>query len=605
MRQAAAWTRRNPAQNRRRLLRRIATFILIVSALTLVALPQKTGICQEKAHSPNIVLILTDDQGYGDLGCHGNPVLKTPNLDRLAFEGVELEYFYVSPVCSPTRASLLTGRWSYRTGVVDTFLGRAMMHGDEVTLAEMLATAGYRTGIFGKWHLGDNYPLRAIDQGFQESLVLRGGGIAQPADYPPGNHYTDPVLVHNGRSKKVNGYCTDIFTDAAIEFIEANRERPFFVYLAYNCPHTPLEVDESYRLPFADLDHSVKCGPGHPLPGPVDANTTARVYGMVTQIDQNVGRLLSKLDDRRLADDTIVVFLTDNGPQQVRYNAGLLERKGSVHEGGIRVPCFVRWPSKLRARAKMTHPAAHIDIMPTLLDACAIERPKGVTLDGTSLLPLLKGEGAAVPERLLFFQWHRGEVPEPFRACAVRGSRYKLVQPLGTQPRSWPAEFRWKLFDLRDDPYEMRDIASEQPEIVARLTTAYEEWFAAMRAERGFAPPWIVLGSAHENPSILTRQDWRGPHAGWGPNDRGHWEVEVAADGEYQVTLEFPAPGIATRAVFELNDVRLNCEIGPQESRCVFSAVRLGRTSGRLAAWVGEGEQAAGAHYVIVDRVSP
>ena len=193
---------------------------------------------------PNVLIIITDDQGHGDLGVHGNPVIRTPNLDRLARDGVRLTNFYVSPVCAPTRASLMTGRYNYRTGVVDTFQGRAMMHTDEVTLAERLSAAGYRTGIFGKWHLGDCAPMRPMDQGFRESLVLRGGGIGQASDPPGGEHYFDPVLQHNGKPEKRAGYCSDIFTTAAMEFISAQENRPFFAYLAFNCPHTPLEVPE-------------------------------------------------------------------------------------------------------------------------------------------------------------------------------------------------------------------------------------------------------------------------------------------------------------------------------------------------------------------------
>src|SRR2546421_1646950 len=219
------------------------------------------------AAPPNVVLILTDDQGFGDLGCHGNPVLKTPHIDRLARQSVELTHCYVCPVCSPTRAGLLTGRYHLRTGVVDTFLGRAMMHADEETLAEVLAAAGYRTGIFGKWHLGDNYPLRPQDQGFQECLVLRGGGLTQPADPPGGSHYQDPVLFHNGKQEQVKGYCSDVFTDAAIRFIEQSRCRPFFAYLPFNCPHTPLEAPEAETAPYQKLDLSPAAFPAGGQPG--------------------------------------------------------------------------------------------------------------------------------------------------------------------------------------------------------------------------------------------------------------------------------------------------------------------------------------------------
>src|SRR5262249_3570635 len=255
------------------------------------------------ARRPNVLLVITDDQGHGDFGVTGNPVIKTPNLDRLARGSVWLTRFHVSPVCSPTRSSLLTGRYNYRTRVVDTFLGRSMMDPEEITLAERLAAAGYRTAIFGKWHLGDNYPLRPIDQGFQEALVLKGGGIGQPSDPPGGSSYFDPVLQHNGRQVKVPGYCSDVFTDAAIAFIAASQVRTFFVYLAFNCPHAPLEVPESYLRPYQEmhLANDQFPAPGHPLPAPLDPEATARVYGMVTNIDDNIGRLLARLDEIGLA----------------------------------------------------------------------------------------------------------------------------------------------------------------------------------------------------------------------------------------------------------------------------------------------------------------
>ena len=315
---------------------------LVLLGLLTACFTAGQGRAGEEPRRPNVLLVITDDQGYGDLGLHGNPKIRTPHLDGLARQGIEMEHFHVCPVCSPTRASLLTGRCNYRTGVVDTFLGRSLMHPEEVTLAEMLQGAGYRTGIFGKWHLGDNYPLRAIDQGFQEALVLRGGGIGQPSDPPGGDSYFDPVLQHNGKQEKTRGYCSDVFTDAALGFIERNRDRPFFAYLAFNAPHAPLQVPDSYYQLYKKMNLAPGDFPqvGHPLEGKMDPEQTARIYGMVSNIDDNVGRLLAKLDEWKLADSTLVVFLTDNGPQQPRFNAGLRGLKTSVYDGGIRVPCF-------------------------------------------------------------------------------------------------------------------------------------------------------------------------------------------------------------------------------------------------------------------------
>jgi arylsulfatase A-like enzyme len=563
------------------------------------------------ARPPNVVVIITDDQGHGDLGFHGNPRIRTPHLDQLARESVRLDRFQVMPVCAPTRACLMTGRYNYRTRVVDTYRGRAMMDPQEVTLAEMLSAAGYRTAIFGKWHLGDNYPLRPIDQGFQEALVLKGGGIGQPSDPPGGSSYFDPVLQHNGRQVKVPGYCSDVFTDAAIAFIaenanaNANRTRPFFVYLAFNCPHTPLEVPEAYLRPYQEMHLANDQFPalGHPLPTPLDPEVTARVYGMVTNIDDNVGRLLARLDDSGLARDTIVVFLTDNGPQQVRYNSGMLDRKTSVHQGGIRVPCFIRWPAALPADRVVDRIAAAIDLAPTLLDACGVPRPEGVTFDGKSLLPLLKSDVPDWPDRTLFAQWHRGDVPERYRAFAASTQRYKLVRPEQAQQSRLPFEKTFELYDLQADPLEQHNLADENPDVVARLRSAYDRWYDDVSSTRGYDPPRITLGTPQENPTVLTRQDWRGSRASWAPDGIGHWETTVARPGSYTVTLHLaPRPNPAT-AHLAIHGVSLTRPVEANATECTFESVALSPGPGRLEAWLARDETTFGVLSVDVKRI--
>ncbi|HYT93016.1 MAG TPA: arylsulfatase [Gemmataceae bacterium] len=557
-----------------------------------------------KAKRPNVILIITDDQGHGDLGIHGNPKIRTPNLDKLARQGTRFTYFYVSPVCSPTRASLMTGRYNYRTGVVDTFLGRSLMHPDEVTLAQMLAAAGYRTGIFGKWHLGDNYPLRAMDRGFQESLVLKGGGIGQPSDPPGGDTYFDPVLYENGKAVKTKGYVSDVLTDAAIRFLERQPDGPFFVYLAFNAPHAPLQVPEaSYQLyKKMNLAHSEFPQVGQPLPGKALQDVTARVYGMVTNIDDNIGRLLARLDELKLAEDTIVIFLTDNGPQQVRYNSGLRGRKGTVHEGGVRVPFFVRWPGKVPAGGTIDRIAAHIDVAPTLLKMCGVNRPAKVSFDGKSLWPLLRGDKIDWPDRTLYVQWHRGDRPELYRACAARSQQYRLVQPAGVTGEKLPAEPKFQLYDISKDPYEEHDFAAKYPEIIARMRKGYEDWFKDVSATRGYEPPRIHLGALEENPTLLTRQDWRGPRAGWKGNDLGHWEVQVVREGTYNVTLLFPASEKTRTARFVLGGVSLMREVPAAATRITFEAVRLPAGAGRLEGWLAAGDTTVGVSYVEVFR---
>lgn len=526
---------------------------------------------------PNILLIITDDQGYGDLGCSGNPKIRTPNIDGLAGQSVEFTRYYVSPVCAPTRACLLTGRYNHRTGAIDTYLGRAMMHNDEVTLAEMLKAAGYHTGIFGKWHLGDNYPMRPQDQGFDEVLVHLGGGIGQPSDPPGGSSYMDPILQHNGVQKKFQGYCTDVYTDAALRFIEQHRSSPFFCYLPTNAPHTPLDVPEEWVKSYRDAGLD---------------DTTARIYAMVENIDRNVGRLLAKLDELGLADNTIVLYMHDNGAQQKdRYNGGLRGTKGTVYEGGIRSPLFIRWPARLRRR-KVDSVAAHIDITPTLLEWCGIREPAGVRFDGVSLAGRMDGSLATIEpqDRSIFIQWHRGDEPQPYNNCAVITQQYKLVNGK-------------ELYDLLADPAESRDIAALQPDRVAQMRQAYEAWFADVNRDKRFIPPRIILGSAKENPSTLTRQDWRGPQAGWTPKSLGYWEVEFARSGNYSINCRFNALKEPATVRFQFEDVSVSQTVKSGATSCNFKPVAIPARKGRLQAQIELPGQTVGVNFVDVYRM--
>ncbi|MBI1830486.1 MAG: arylsulfatase, partial [Planctomycetes bacterium] len=510
------------------------------------------GTARQKGKKPSVIVVITDDQGHGDLGFHGNPVIKTPNLDKFARQGVRMKNFHASPVCSPTRASLMTGRYNYRTGVVDTFVGRSMMHPDEITVAALLRALGYRAGIFGKWHLGDNYPLRSIDHGFMESLVLKGGGIGQPSDPPGGESYFNPILQHNGKAVRKEGYCTDIFTDAAIDFVSKNKDSPFFCYVAFNCPHTPLEVPKKYYDLYKDkikIEQFPKFG--FPV-GKVNLDETAKIYGMITNIDDNIGRLLAKLDELGIADDTIVVFLTDNGPQQPRYNSGMRGRKATLFEGGTHVPFFVRWPAQLPKDRDVIPLGAHIDIAPTLVTACGGEMPKDRKIDGKNLLPLWRGEKIDWPDRSLFFQWHRGNVPELYRAFAVRTPRWRLVQPDGIPEKSKFDKTKLMLFDIERDPYEMKDVASDHADVVADLKKQYETWFNDVKETRNFRPPAIVIGSAKEHPTILTRQDMR---------NGAMWLLKTEKAGAFDLELTLQKPAMKDTVV----NLRIVSEIVTQK----------------------------------------
>jgi arylsulfatase A-like enzyme len=479
------------------------------------------------AAGPNVVLVMSDDQGFGDLGLHGNDKIQTPTLDRFGREGIQLTRFYVCPVCAPTRASLMTGRYHYRTGVIHTSRGGALMHGDEVTIAELLKAAGYRTGIFGKWHLGDTYPMRPQDQGFEQSLIHTSGGIAQPPDAD--NSYFNPRLRRNGEVVQTRGYCTDVFFDAALEFITANREQPFFAYIPTNVPHTPLEVDEAQVKPFRELGLD---------------NTTARIYAMVKNLDDNFARLLARLEELKLRENTIVMFMTDNGAQQERFNAGLRGRKSWVYEGGIRVPCFVQWPAHLQGKRQIDRIAAHIDIVPTLLDAAGVQPPTDAKLDGLSLLPLLSGKATASewPERTLFIQCHRGLTPKLFQNAAAIGQRYKLVAYPGTFNREdllpSPKAPVLELYDLEVDRGEQHDLAKVKPEVLASLRRQYEDWFADVWRSRQFTPGIIHIGNQAENPVLLCRyQD-----ASWKFERPCGWLVNIERSGRYEIAFRAEHP---------------------------------------------------------------
>ncbi|MGC8644597.1 MAG: arylsulfatase, partial [Isosphaeraceae bacterium] len=491
----------------------------------------------------------------------------------------------------PTRSSVLTGRYNYRTGIVDTYIGRSLMRRDEVTLAERLARAGYRTGIFGKWHLGDNLPLRPIDRGFQEALVLKGGGIGQPSDLPGGSHYHDPVLLKNGQITRYSGYCSDIYTTAAIDFINASADRPFFLYLPFNCPHDPLEAPEpelsSYLKEKEKLGRDQFAAKGYPLPSKLDVERIAKLYAMVTNIDTNVGRLLKAVAERGIAGSTIVVFLTDNGPAFARYNAGLHGLKGTTYEGGIHVPCFIRWPGHFPAGRELTQAAAHIDLVPTLLEACQVPAENGPKLDGRSLLPLLRGESISWPERTLYFQWHRGDVPEFGRAFGARAKRFKLLRPEQQAAKPHPP---LELYDLEKDPFEQQDIAKEHPEIVARMYHDYLDWFRDV-CSRGFGPIRIQVGDARENPTLLTRQDWhlldeRAQGLG------GFWELEVTRPGRYEIILNVGKSKDVAHAHVRIQNEVLEQSVATGTESVVFHKVSLVAGPARLHAWL-DGSQPA------------
>jgi arylsulfatase A-like enzyme len=504
-----------------------------------------SNISAQTPKHPNVVLIITDDQGYGDLGITGNLSVKTPVIDKFAKESIRFNNFYVSPVSAPTRSSLMTGRYSLRTGVRDTNNGGAIMAEGEVTIAEILKQAGYKTGIFGKWHLGDNYPSRPGDQGFDESVIHLTGGMGQPGDittYLKGDSsYFDPVLWKNGMRKSFKGYCSDIFTDQALDFIERNNTGPFFCYLAFNAPHTPLQVPDKYYNMYKDIDPAEGYSKLMQTQIPMtekDKEDARRVYAMVSNIDENVGKVLQKLDELKLSENTVVIFMTDNGPQQRRYVAGMRGLKGSVYRGGIRVPFYLRYPPLKKKNTEIEEAAAHIDIMPTLAELCNAELPSDRKIDGSSLVPLINGQIQKAGERTLFFYWTRHS-PELYNNIAVQKGKYKLV---GNTDYNSPLE-KFELYDIDNDPFENKNIAKVLPGIASDLKIELDKIAGDLLSSENLDKrPYIKAGTRFENPVILNRNDADGQWGVWEQEEAfGTWRV-LFAKGTYNLKFRFMKP---------------------------------------------------------------
>ena len=420
---------------------------------------------------PNIILLITDDQGYGDLSCHGNPVLRTPHLDRLHREGVRFRDFQVSPTCAPTRSALLTGRHEFRNGVTHTIHERERLTKDAVTLADVLKTAGYTSGVFGKWHLGDEPDRWPDKRGYDEMFIHGAGGIGQ--SYPgscgdaPGNTNFSPAMLHNGKFVKTEGYCTDVIFSQAMQWIERVKGRPFFAHIATNAPHAPLDVRAE------DADRYAGKVP----------EMTAKFFGMIANIDDNTGRLLAKLSEWGLERETLVIFMNDNGGTVgvKLFNAGMRGSKVTPWQGGVRAASFWRWPGTLTP-GDVDALAAHLDVLPTLaaLAGAVISDKAKAQIEGRSLVPLLENPAAAWPERTLVThagRWERGKAASAkYSHCAIRNSRWKLISP-GAGARAW------QLYDLKSDPGEQQDVAAAQPETVRELETAYDAWWTSVQPQ--------------------------------------------------------------------------------------------------------------------------
>ncbi|MEQ6119611.1 arylsulfatase [Reichenbachiella sp. MALMAid0571] len=522
----------------------IYRLILVLSVLIYSCSPQVEQTEKKVEDRPNVVLIMTDDQGYGDLGFYGNPHIKTPNIDALAKKSVRFERFFVSPVCAPTRSSLMTGRHSLRTGIHDTYNGGAIMAGSEVTIAEVLSEAGYATGMFGKWHLGDNYPSRPHDQGFQETLQHLGGGIGQPGDWPnfpkKDRSYFDPTLWKNGEMVETKGYCSDVFADAAVDFIGNHKNDPFFVYLAFNAPHNPLQLPDEYYDMYKDIDPSMGFeNDSRPFPDMDESNKeiARKVYGMVTNIDDNVKKVMDQLEQLNLIDNTLVIFMTDNGPWGQRYRAGHRSNKGSVFQGGVKVPSFWSLPSKFEGNREVTVNTTHMDVMPTLAVLCGAKLPENLELDGKNLLPLIEGKTPEWKDREINLYWNR-RYPVLYQNMTVVQGDYKLV---GQNPES-NSEAVFELFDLSKDPYEQKDLSASLPDKFSELKSNMDEWYKDIITSPNLVnQSGAIVNSKFENPTILSRNDAGGQEGVWYASTGvyGLWEVEFAEAGYYDLVFKF------------------------------------------------------------------
>jgi arylsulfatase A-like enzyme len=594
----------------------VSSMLLFATVLTVTSSVAEAA----KAERPNVVLIMTDDQGYGDLGCHGNPALKTPNLDKLYSESVRLADYHVAPTCSPTRCALLTGHWTNRTGVWHTIMGRSMLRENEVTAGQIFKDAGYATGMFGKWHLGDNYPFRPEDRGFTEVMRHGGGGVGQTPDFWD-NAYFDGSYFHNSKPEAVKGFCTDVWFDYAKRFISAQQAagKPFFAYIVSNAPHGPMHSPESFSAPYADQGTKV-----------------ANFFGMIANIDENVGKMRAFLDEKGLTDNTIFIFTTDNGTSSGAkvFNAGMRGQKGSEYDGGHRVPFFVHWPKgKLVGGRDVLPVTAHVDVVPTLIDLCGIEGPRSVKFDGTSIRVLLDGTIAtraqAWPDRILVTDSQRVKDPIKWRKSSVMTTQWRLINGQ-------------ELYDIQADPGQKKNIAKTNPAVVERLRGFYEDWWTEL--EPTFKQDCaIYLGHEAQNPTTLTCHDWittgstpwnqsHVRRAMAGPAVTGFWNVNVVADGEYEIRLrrwpkeagtavdaslepgaDVPGdkayrahPGQAVQAVkatVQIGDVSAEMPVKPGSREVTFRvSLKSGRT--RLTTlFETEDKKAVGAYYAYIRKL--
>lgn len=475
-----------------------------------------------KGRFPNVVLILADDQGWGDLSYTGNANLSTPNIDRLARDGAVFNNFYVQPLCAPTRAEILTGRYYPRTGVRGVTQRAECLNLDEVTIGDVFKASGYAVGCFGKWHSGSAYPYHPNGRGFDEFFGFCCGHWS---------HYFDSTLEHNGEEVKANGYITDVLTEKAMEFMEKNSHKPFLCYVPFNTPHSPFQVPDRWFNKFRNSEILMRCH----NPQKENLDVTRSVLAMCENIDWNVGRLIAKIEELGLTQDTIIIYLSDNGPNGWRWNGGMSGIKGSADEGGVRSPCFIKWPGAIKSGLIIDQIAGAIDLLPTLSDLAGINMIKTKPLDGISLQPLLSEEDDNWPERSLFAHCANG------RFTSIRTQRYRAGGNSGG------------LYDIESDRGQHNDLTHCMPGLAEKLKRDIQNWRedvipkqipdrdipvgyvefpkTYLNAQDGISSGSIKWSSIHPNASYFI--NWNST------NDEIYWDVDVQTSGEYEITLMY------------------------------------------------------------------
>jgi arylsulfatase A-like enzyme len=587
---------------------------------------------------PNIILIVADDQGYGEMSCHGNPILQTPHMDQLRTQSVRFTDFHVAPMCTPTRAQLMTGCDAVRTCAVNVSSGRSLLRAEFTLLPEHLKKAGYRTALFGKWHLGDNYPYRPQDRGFEEVLTYPSSHIGALPDTWQADYFDDTYL-RNGKPEPQQGYTTDVLFTQAMRWMEQQKKagRPFFLYLPTAAPHSPHYVPEKYRL--AVQPRLQAALPKLPPQTAEQQEQLLRYLAMIENLDENMGRLDAFLSHEQLRENTLLIYLSDNGTTlgDTYYNAGMRGKKTTLWEGGHRVPLFIRWPGgDLGAARDVAELCQAQDLFPTILELAHVEKPSHPHLDGDSLAPILQGIVNELPERCLFINYSRMPISQnvaagedPASACTVRMNGAAVLF------RNWRLLENQTLYDVKADPEQKVDVAASHPEIVSKLRSELETWWSRIGDKRANEPQRVILGHSAENPSLLTACEWwnvfvdQQSQVRRGDGKNGVWYLQIAEAGEYEIELRrwprdaalalnaaAPAATLAdgqlpagralpiTQAELKIQGHPLQHHTQPQDQAVTFK-LQLHEGNTEMQTWFRDasGRELCGAYYVYIRRL--